>query len=240
MLGVHYEKGVGVAQSYRDAFRWYEQAAENGCGDAMNRLGAFYAAGRATAADPVRAAELFRAAAEQGSGEALLNLAGCYEYGKGVQQDARKAMELYRQSAEKGNAAADYNMGRWLESQGDMEQAYRHYCRAAKRNDTSAWWALGRFYETGLYVQQDAREAHRCYEKGEALGSLKCRMRLARCKLLGIGTRRAKKRGLELCRSALEQARESAEREEWGGETEIALLERTIRENESQEDPQKP
>ena len=92
---------------------------------------------------------------------------------------------------------------------------------------------LGRFYENGVVVAQDGKEARRCYETGEKLGSVKCKMRLARCKLLGIGGRRAKKAGLDLCRQALELAKESSEKEDYGYEAEMNLLRRTIAENES-------
>ena len=82
-------------------------------------------------------------------------------------------------------------------------------------------------------MKRDAKEARHCYETGEKLGSVKCKMRLARCKLLGIGTRRAKKQGLDLCRQALELAQESSEKEDYGYESEVDLLRRTIAENES-------
>ena len=88
----------------------------------------------------------------------------------------------------------------------------------------------GRFYENGVVVAQDGKEARRCYETGEKLGSVKCKMRLARCKLLGIGGRRAKKAGLDLCRQALELAKESSEKEDYGYEAEMNLLRRTIAE----------
>ena len=92
---------------------------------------------------------------------------------------------------------------------------------------------MGRFYENGVVVAQDGKEARRCYETGEKLGNVKCKMRLARCKLLGIGGRRAKNAGLDLCRQALELAKESSEKEDYGYEAEMNLLRRTIAENES-------
>lgn len=120
-----------------------------------------------------------------------------------------------------------------LEQAGKLSEAYAHYRKAADGNDDSAWWALGRFYENGVVVAQDGKEARRCYETGEKLGSVKCKMRLARCKLLGIGGRREKKAGLDLCRQALELAKESSEKEDYGYEAEMNLLRRTIAENES-------
>ncbi len=90
---------------------------------------------------------------------------------------------------------AYYNMGWYMEQAGELDEALRHYRKAADGNDDSAWWALGRFYENGVCVPQDERQAHSCYARGESLGSVKCKDALARCKLLGIGTRKAKETG---------------------------------------------
>ena len=141
-------------------------------------------------------------------------------------------MEWYRKAAALGEAMADYNMGWYLEQAGKLDEAYEHYRKAADGNDNSAWWALGRFYEAGLAVAQDAKQARRCYEQGEKLGSVKCTMRLARCKLLGIGERRAKKQGLNLCRRALALAEESGEKEDYGYDAEVALLQKSMHECE--------
>ena len=58
-------------------------------------------------------------------------------------------------------------------------------------------------------------------------------MRFARCQRGGLGDRREKKAGLDLCRQALELAKESSEKEDYGYEAEMNLLRRTIAENES-------
>ena len=53
--------------------------------------------------------------------------------------------------------------------------------------------------------------------------------------LQAFGYRRpqGKKAGLDLCRQALELAKESSEKEDYGYEAEMNLLRRTIAENES-------
>ena len=62
------------------------------------------------------------------------------------------------------------------------------------------------------------------------MGSLLCRMRLGRCKLLGIGTRKAKRAGLALCQAALDEARGGNERGDYGFEAEVALIEKVLKE----------
>ena len=41
-----YQQGTGVRQDDREAYRWFEKAAEGGNADAMNELGLIYQAGR--------------------------------------------------------------------------------------------------------------------------------------------------------------------------------------------------
>ena len=232
-LGWNYSNGEGVEQNMTEAIRWYTAAAEGGNADAMHELGWHYDHGEGVEQDMKKAICWYERAAEQNHPAAMNSLGECYAMGLGVPRDLETAMEWYRRAAELGEAMADYNMGWHLEQAGKLSEAYAHYRKAADGNDDSAWWALGRFYENGVVVAQDGKEARRCYETGEKLGSVKCKMRLARCKLLGIGGRRAKKAGLDLCRQALELAKESSEKEDYGYEAEMNLLRRTIAENES-------
>ena len=232
-LGWNYSNGEGVEQNMTEAIRWYTAAAEGGNADAMHNLGWHYDHGEGVEQDMKKAICWYERAAEQNHPAAMNSLGECYAMGLGVPRDLETAMEWYRRAAELGEAMADYNMGWHLEQAGKLSEAYAHYRKAADGNDDSAWWALGRFYENGVVVAQDGKEARRCYETGEKLGSVKCKMRLARCKLLGIGGRRAKKAGLDLCRQALELAKESSEKEDYGYEAEMNLLRRTIAENES-------
>jgi hypothetical protein len=44
-IGWHYEKGVGVSQSYAEAARWYHKSAEQGNSTAMKNLGQLYEEG---------------------------------------------------------------------------------------------------------------------------------------------------------------------------------------------------
>ena len=199
----------------------------------MHALGWHYDHGEGVEQDMKKAICWYERAAEQNHPAAMNSLGECYAMGRGVPRDLETAMEWYRRAAELGEAMADYNMGWHLEQAGKLSEAYAHYRKAADGNDDSAWWALGRFYENGVVVAQDGKEARRCYETGEKLGSVKCKMRLVRCKLLGIGGRRAKNAGLDLCRQALELAKESSEKEDYGYEAEMNLLRRTIAENES-------
>ena len=66
MLGLAYETGEGVAQSWPDAVLLYRAAAGQGHAQAQCNLGWCYEFGKGVELDEPRAVELYRAAAEQG------------------------------------------------------------------------------------------------------------------------------------------------------------------------------
>jgi uncharacterized protein len=59
-------QGLGVAQNYAEAVRWYRAAAEQGLGQAQVNLGVMYRQGLGVAQDNAEALRWYRAAAEQG------------------------------------------------------------------------------------------------------------------------------------------------------------------------------
>lgn len=69
-IGLLYENGCGVAQSYEKAREWYEKAAELDFGWAFHNLGLFYQYGCGVEIDLARAEEYYRLAVETGLEEA--------------------------------------------------------------------------------------------------------------------------------------------------------------------------
>jgi TPR repeat protein len=65
-----YEQGLGIAQDYRQAARWYSLAAEQGQRDAGLNLGALYMTGQGAAQDYVQAHKWFQIAAKLGDQDA--------------------------------------------------------------------------------------------------------------------------------------------------------------------------
>jgi hypothetical protein len=58
--GVAAKEGPGVAADPREAFAWYEKAAQTGDQEALKRLGILYAVGRGTPRSPEKAIDAFR------------------------------------------------------------------------------------------------------------------------------------------------------------------------------------
>jgi TPR repeat protein len=55
MLGLKYERGIGLPQSFDDAAKWFRKAADQGLASAQNDLGFLYGQGRGVPKDLVKA-----------------------------------------------------------------------------------------------------------------------------------------------------------------------------------------
>jgi TPR repeat protein len=72
-LGFMYANGLGVAQDYAAAAKWFHKAADQGYATAQNNLGMMYATGQGVAKDLVQAYMLFDLSAAQGNASAAKN-----------------------------------------------------------------------------------------------------------------------------------------------------------------------
>ena len=68
-----YKKGEGVAQDYKEAVKWYTEAAEQGVAFAQSNLGAMYDEGKGVAQDYKSAHMWFNIAAANGYSGAVEN-----------------------------------------------------------------------------------------------------------------------------------------------------------------------
>lgn len=144
-LGVMYEKGDGVAQSltenerWKEALKWYTQAAEQGHAGSQSRLGFMYYLGHGVDKDLKKTMELFKKAAEQGTVSAQNNLASMYS-------------EEAKQSENERTAKLN------------NERASRWFLRAAQQGDGFAQVNLGSNFKIGRNgVPQDNAEAYYWY-----------------------------------------------------------------------------
>lgn len=103
-IGVIYDKGVGVRQSYNKAFRWYMKAAEQGHVNAQYNVGCMYDHGEGVKQSDSNALIWYQKAAEQGNSDAFVNLGIMYQNGQGVPRDYEKAINYYLDALEKGDS----------------------------------------------------------------------------------------------------------------------------------------
>lgn len=105
-LGVCYDSGRGIPQSYRKAREWYQKAADQGESYAEYFLGGLYENGQGVEQDARKAAELYQKSAEQNNVEGQKGLARLYQKGAGVLQDYVEALKWLDLAAISGEATA--------------------------------------------------------------------------------------------------------------------------------------
>ena len=109
--GQHVCEGLGVAQSDRDAIKWFMRAAVEGFPAAHNNLALMDAGGNGVPQSDLAAVSWYRKAVAQSYAPAESNLGFMYLRGRGVAMDSKEAAKLFRQAVKAGKAAAEYNLG---------------------------------------------------------------------------------------------------------------------------------
>jgi hypothetical protein len=99
-----------ATKDYATAMRWYRQASDAGCSEAMFRIGVLYAEGLGVPQDYAQALAWYRKAADQGQSNAQINLGVLYAEGLGVPQDYARALASFRMAADRGDAKAYFNL----------------------------------------------------------------------------------------------------------------------------------
>lgn len=183
---------VSVIPADADGFvmREYETLAKEGSSLAQRALG--IAALRDAEATPMgdakeatlkKALALFASAAAAGDAEAINQLGIMHEDGlvadedngvghdKEVSRGLSEARRLYARAAALGHDRATNNLGFACAAAGEHAEAARHFRSAALvHGDADAAHNLGNFYETGVGVEKDVREAARLYAEAAAKG----------------------------------------------------------------------
>ena len=106
ILGLMYEKGVGVEKDVTKAVEWYTKAARRGFADAQFRLGRLYYLGKDVKRDPKKAALWLNKSAEQGVAQAQYYMGKMYLNGDGVPKNVQKARRWLHLAADRGIADA--------------------------------------------------------------------------------------------------------------------------------------
>ena len=96
MLGGMYDQGKGVLQDYKEAFKWFTKAAEQGHAGAQHNLGNCYANGEGVPKDYKEAFKWYTKSAEQGDALAQAMLGVMYDNGYGVPKDLVHAYAWYK------------------------------------------------------------------------------------------------------------------------------------------------
>ena len=215
LLGMCYERGLGLEKSDVEAVKWYRKSAEQGYAIAQNNLGYMYSDGRGVEQSEAEAVKWYRKAAEQGHVYAQYNLGTCYDEGRGVKQSDAEAVKWYRKSAEQGYGFAQgllglmYEKGRGVE-QSDTE-AVKWYRKFAEQGDAIAQFLLGFMYQKGRGVEQSDMEAAKWYRKSAEQGDADAQNKLGYMYQNGRGVEQSDVEAVKWYRKAAEQGHANAQ-----------------------------
>jgi TPR repeat protein len=109
-VGMLYDTGQGVRQSFFLAMLWYNRAANAGNVAAMLDLGAMYDNGRGIPLDRSSAIKWYKMAAQRGNGRAAYNLGVIYRDGDSVPRNIAASIEYFKIAASHGIKAANQNL----------------------------------------------------------------------------------------------------------------------------------
>ena len=208
-LGVSYENGQGVKQSYEEAVKWYILAAEQGYAPAQLNLGYCYELGQGVKQSYEEAVKWYTLAAEQELANAQFNLGVCYKNGQGVKQSYEEAVKWWHKAAEQGDADAQINLGVCYElGQGvkqSYEEAVKWYTLAAEQGDAEAQLNLGICYDDGQGIEQSYKEAAKWYTLAAEQGVALAQYNLGVCYKKGQGVEQSYEKAVKWYRKAAEQ-----------------------------------
>lgn len=192
-LAALYERHARNAPlNLKQAFYWYQQAAQNGHQDAQFSLATYYLQGLALSKPDIhQAAHWFKQAAKQGNIAAAFNLALMYDHGQGLPQNSKQAIHWYRQAARQGEAGAQYNLGlKYLHGTGliqNKEQADNWIRKAAEGGNPAAQYRMGLVYEQQHSTPQNDNQMLYWYEQAALSNYPQAQFALAKSLCIGRG-----------------------------------------------------
>lgn len=105
-LGLRYEKGIGIAQSYSEAARWYQLSAMQGYREGLYKLCEMSEEGHGLPQDYQEALRWCGLAADQGHGRAMFMIGRLYHMAHGMPQDFVRAHMWYNLATANGYGEA--------------------------------------------------------------------------------------------------------------------------------------
>ncbi len=160
LLGLMYDKGIGVKRDVSTALDWYQQTTDNPVGSFI--LGTYLIQGNKIAKDKEEGRRLIKKSADSGFSYAMHNLSLLQkEGGEDFLPTLRKAKKLGNSKA--GILLADYYLSQGSEPE-KMKEARDIYQHFAEKGDRLAQLKLGFMIENGLGGAANAYQASKWYQ----------------------------------------------------------------------------
>ncbi|MGP1515862.1 MAG: tetratricopeptide repeat protein [Bacteroidales bacterium] len=162
-LANQYYTGIGMLQSYRDAFIWYKQAADRNNVISQYKTAYMYENGLGVTQNLTNAFNYYLQAAERGNESAQLKVAMMFDKGIGTRQSLARAMIWYRVCAQRNESYAQRRLGDMYLEGNPIEQNYQEaaywYDKAVKQNDTPSMACLAYILCCNKSVKPDYQKA---------------------------------------------------------------------------------
>ena len=168
----YYYSGDGeISQDFISSFEWLLKAAELGDPIAQNDLAILYQDGIGTEKDINKAVEWFTKAVEQNFAIAEYNLANllCAD-NEELEKDPDTAVKLLKSAADKNYVPAQNRLGLLLQDQGNYEEAFGWFEKAASAKNVYAIYNLAVCYISGDGVEQNAETAYELLKTARDMG----------------------------------------------------------------------
>ena len=190
-LGKMYYDGIGVAQNYNEAFKWFQKAADNGIADACAYLGKMYYEGTGVTQNYNEAFKWYQKAADNGVTGVYTWLGGMYYNGQGVAQNYEEAFKWFQKSANNGVVNAYHWLGSMYdEGKGCVKneaEAFKCFEKGANEGSEACLLALANFYLNGRGCAQNYEKAVEIYKKMADKGMPEAYMGLGEMYHFGYG-----------------------------------------------------
>lgn len=166
-LGNMHYHGDCVPQSFEEAARWYQSAADMGDPEAQYYLGLMHMYGEGVTLDHSRAAILFEESARQGDADSQYELGALYLYSDALPLDYEKAVEWFERSASQRHPGAQYELGYlYLYGEGvepDESKGLELIQLSADQGQPEALYELGDIYYYGELLTLNYSKAAELY-----------------------------------------------------------------------------
>lgn len=157
------DNGFYSGNPYSEAFRLFNENAEDGNAEDIYHLALCYHYGKGVDKDENKAISLLKLAIDMGSEEACFELAILYLIGEGVTQSYKNHFDLMLKSAELGSVEALYQVGFcYEEGRGvskDLKKAFDWYMKGAQKKHGFCQYKVGMFFLKGRGIEKDINSA---------------------------------------------------------------------------------
>lgn len=166
-------------KQYNKAVSYFNKCSEHSS-EAQNMLGVCNYFGTGVVLDYATAVSWFESAANKSNDNAKLNLAMCYYLGVGTNQDINKSVASLERISIARYPIADYLLGCFYETRGNLDDAFKAFYRAANsliitKSVYRSALKLSHYYSIGIGVDVDEIEANKFTQRATDINNqLEC------------------------------------------------------------------